>query len=104
MPSALEAWSLNRWTTKEVLILCFKNSKLILIKTAYGIEYIFCRTWERRLDKADVLERPGVLEAVLPPEYFRMMWTLGFRQGKERLKTYFSLLSISIAGYFSRMP
>ena len=85
MPPALEAWSLNWWTTRKVLILCFKKSKFILIKTADGIEYeyIFCKTWERRLEKAEVLEKPGVLEAVLPPEYFRTMWTLGFRQGRE---------------------
>ena len=85
MPPALEAWSLNWWTTRKVLIIRFKKSKLILIKTLDGIEYeyIFCRAWERRLEKADVLEKPGGLEAVLPPEYFRMMWTLGFGQSRE---------------------
>ena len=71
--------------TKEYSKVFNNKAKLILIKTLDGIEYeyIFCRAWERRLEKADVLEKPGGLEAVLPPEYFRMMWTLGFGQSRE---------------------
>ena len=40
MPSALEAWSLNHWTSKEVLNFNFFNCKMGMTTPVYKVERV----------------------------------------------------------------